>query len=50
MNLAIPLAKVTKVFPDKNGVVRSVMLKTHSGPVKRPISKLCHILSSSTQT
>ena len=41
-----PLGKITKVFPDKSGMVRSVMLKSRGNLIKRPITKLCLLLSA----
>ena len=38
------LAKITEVFKDKNGLVRTVEIKTKDGKLKRPIVKLCLIL------
>ena len=38
-----PLGKVLKSFSDRHGVVRSVLLKTSSGSLKRPTCKLCLI-------
>lgn len=35
------LGKVIEVFPDKNGLVRSVRLQTKSSIIDRPITKLC---------
>ena len=39
-----PLGKNTKVFPDKSGMVRSLMLKSRGNLIKRPITKLCLLL------
>ena len=41
-----PLRKITKVFLDKYGMVRSVMLKSRGNLIKRPITKLCLLLSA----
>jgi hypothetical protein len=38
-----PLAIVEKVFPDKDGVVRQVMVRTKSGNFKRHVRELCLI-------
>ena len=40
------LGKITKVFPDKSGMVRSVMLKSRGNLIKHPITKLCLLLSA----
>ena len=34
------MGRVTKTYPDKKGLVRSVQLKTKTGHLERPISKL----------
>ena len=39
-----PLGRITELFHDKHGVVRSVELKTAGGILKRPIKKLCVIV------
>ena len=39
-----PLGKVVKTFPDRYGEVRSVLLKTINGSLKRPTCKLCPIV------
>ena len=44
-----PLGRVLKVFPDSVGSVRSVIVKTSTGELKRPISKLCVLVSSETE-
>lgn len=36
-----PLARVLEVFPDKQGLVRSVKLQTKSNIIERPVTKLC---------
>lgn len=36
-----PLARVLEVFPDRQGLVRSVRLQTKSNTVERPVTKLC---------
>jgi hypothetical protein len=36
-----PVGRITKVFPDKKGFVRRVVVKTSSAILERPISKLC---------
>lgn len=36
-----PLGRVLQVYPDAQGLVRSVKLKTKSNTIERPISKLC---------
>ena len=35
---------VTETFPGKDGLVRSVRLKTRCGEITRPVDKLCLIL------
>ena len=39
-----PLGKITKVFPDSSGYVRTVVVETFKGSFKRPITKLCLIV------
>lgn len=39
-----PLARILETKPDSNGLVRSVKLKTKTGVVERPITKLCLLL------
>lgn len=34
------LGRVSEVYPSKDGVIRSVSLKTHHGLIKRPVHKL----------
>ena len=36
-----PLARVEKVFPGRDGLVRSVEVKTQTGNMVRPVQKLC---------
>jgi hypothetical protein len=38
-----PLAVVEDIFPDKDGVIRIVMVRTESGSFKRHIRQLCLI-------
>ena len=40
------MGKVTKTFPDRRGVVRSVQLKTKTGFLERPVTKLCMLLET----
>ena len=35
------MGRVSKTFPDKRGLVRTVLVKTHTYVFKRPIAKLC---------
>ena len=42
-----PLARVIKLFYGKDGVVRSVQLKTKNSTLHRPVPKLC-ILEEAT--
>ena len=44
-----PLGKVVKTFPDSKGMVRSVLVKTKSGELKRPVTKLCVIVPKCTE-
>ena len=39
-----PMGKVVKVFPDKDGLVRIVHVKTKTNILERPITKLCVLL------
>ena len=41
-----PLGRVTEVFPDRKGFVRSVLVRTTTSVLKRPISKLVLVLES----
>ena len=41
-----PLGRVLEVYPDKKGFVRTVLVKTNGGQLKRPISKLCVVIPS----
>lgn len=36
-----PLGKILEVFPDKQGLVRSVKLQTKNNIIERPVTKLC---------
>ena len=40
-----PLARVTKVYHGKDGLVRVVSVKTNSGTYKRPVTKIAPLLS-----
>lgn len=40
-----PMARVVRLYPDKLGVVRVADVKTASGVLKRPVSKLCVFVS-----
>ena len=35
-----PLGRVTQIYPDHEGIVRSVLVKTEKGEYKRPVSKI----------
>ena len=35
------LGRITKVFPGQDGVVRSVEVRTKTGQLVRPVTKLC---------
>ena len=38
-----PLARVIKLYPGKDGVVRTVKVKTPSNTLVRPVGKICSI-------
>lgn len=38
-----PMGRITDTFPDKEGQVRSVKIKTQNGLLERPITKLCFL-------
>lgn len=38
-----PLSRILEVFPDKQGLVRSVKLQTKNNIIERPVTKLCLI-------
>ncbi|KAF2903292.1 hypothetical protein ILUMI_02903 [Ignelater luminosus] len=38
-----PLGRIVATFPDKNGIVRVVNVKTNCGTLRRPVSKLCRL-------
>ena len=40
-----PLARVTQVYPGKDGLARVATVKTTKGTYKRPISKIALLLS-----
>ena len=40
------MGRVLKTFPNKRGLVRAVLVKTHANVFKRPIAKLCPILTA----
>ncbi len=40
------MGRVTKPFPDRRGVVRSVQLKIKTGFLERPVTKLCMLLEA----
>ena len=40
------LGRVVEVFKDKDGLVRSVLVKTKNSTVMRPITKWCSILEA----
>ena len=39
------MGRVIDTFPDKNNVVRQALIKTATSEFRRPISKLCHIMT-----
>ena len=42
-----PLGRVVHTYPDKDGIVRVAEVRTKSGLIKRPITKLCVIVKAS---
>ena len=44
------MGRVTAVFPDKKGKVRTVAVHTKNGTIVRPITKLCIILNKDTNS
>ena len=36
-----PIGRITEVFPDRDGFVRRVRVKTKTSTLERPITKLC---------
>ena len=42
------MGRVLETYPDKQGIVRTVLLKITGSTMKSPIAKLCEILSEST--
>ena len=38
------MGRVVETFPDRKGIVRTVLVKTQFGVIKRPITKLCLII------
>ena len=36
-----PIGRITEVFPDKDGFLRCVRIKTKTSTLERPITKLC---------
>ena len=38
------MGRVTKVYPDEEGIVRSILLKTQRGAMERPIHKVVLVL------
>ena len=44
-----PLARVARVYPGKDGLVRVVDVKTSKGVYKRPVTKLVVLLPSTVQ-
>ena len=44
-----PLGRIVKVFSGSNNLVRSVLIETRAGELKRPISKLCVVVRSESR-
>lgn len=41
-----PIRRIIDIHPDSKGLVRSVTLKTKSGVLTRPVTKLCLLLEA----
>ena len=41
------MGRVIDTYPDRHNVVRQALVKTSCSELRRPITKLCHILSPS---
>ena len=39
------MGRVLETYPDKRGLVRTVLVKTQTNVVKRPIAKLCPVVT-----
>ena len=39
------LGRILETYPDKHGLVRTVLVKTQTSVVKRPIAKLCPVVT-----
>ena len=44
-----PMARVERLFPGKDGLVRTVTLKTHKGRLRGPVQRLHRLEASTTQ-
>ena len=44
------MARVLQTYPGKDGVVRSVLIKTHDGTLKRPVIKLAPVFEERFQS
>ena len=44
------LGRVLETYVGKNGLVRTVLVKTQSSVLKRPITTLCPLVTESSQT
>jgi len=42
------MGRVLKTFPDKHGLVRMVLVKTQANVLKRPIAKVCPLITNDT--
>ena len=45
-----PLGRVIEIYPDDQGKVRQVLVRTTKGTYRRPITKLCKILPEQLET
>ena len=43
------LGRITEIYPDDNGLVRQVSVKTETSEVKRPIHKLCLVVPANPE-
>ncbi len=40
------MGKITQMYPDKKGFVHSVQLKTKTGQLDRPVTKICLLIEA----